>query len=47
MWGKSGYVNARVISLRLGDRNVRLSGTFDDRGVTGRAAPSAQSVAAK
>jgi len=35
MWGKSGYINARVISLRLGDRNVRLSGTFDDKGVTG------------
>lgn len=35
MWGKSGYINARVVSLRLGDRNVRLSGTFDDKGVTG------------
>jgi hypothetical protein len=35
MWGKSGYVSARVISLRLGDRNVRLSGTFDDKGITG------------
>jgi hypothetical protein len=37
MWGKSGYINARVISLRLGDRVVRLSGTFDDKGVTGTA----------
>lgn len=37
MWGKSGYINARVISLRLGDRIVRLSGTFDDKGVTGTA----------
>lgn len=35
MWGKSGYINARIISLRLGDRNIRLSGTFDDKGVTG------------
>ena len=35
MWGKSGYINARVISLRLGDRSIRLSGTFDDKGVTG------------
>lgn len=35
MWGKSGYINARIISLRLGDRTVRLSGTFDDKGVTG------------
>jgi hypothetical protein len=38
MWGKSGYINARVISLRLGDRTIRLSGTFDDKGVTGTAA---------
>ena len=37
MWGKSGYINARVISLRLGDRTIRLSGTFDDKGVTGTA----------
>jgi hypothetical protein len=35
MWGKSGYINARIVSLRLLDRNVRLSGTFDDKGVTG------------
>jgi hypothetical protein len=37
MWGKSGYVAARIISMRLGDRQVRLSGTFDDKGVTGTA----------
>lgn len=37
MWGKSGYINARVLSIRLGDRNIRLSGTFDDKGVTGTA----------
>lgn len=37
MWGKSGYVGARAISLRLGDRYVRLTGTFDDKGVTGTA----------
>ncbi len=35
MWGKSGYVGARIVSLRLGDRHVRLTGTFDDKGVTG------------
>lgn len=35
MWGKSGYISVRIVSLRLGDRNVRLSGTFDDKGVTG------------
>ena len=37
MWGKSGYIGARVVSLRLGDRHVRMSGTFDDKGVTGTA----------
>jgi len=37
MWGKSGYINGRVISLRLGDRLVRMTGTFDDKGVTGTA----------
>ena len=35
MWGKSGYIGARVVSLKLNGRNVRLSGTFDDKGVTG------------
>jgi|EndMetStandDraft_6_1072998.scaffolds.fasta_scaffold51996_2 hypothetical protein len=35
MWGKSGYIGARVISLRMGDRHIRLTGTFDDKGVTG------------
>lgn len=37
MWGKSGYINARAISMRLGDRVIRLTGTFDDKGVTGTA----------
>lgn len=35
MWGKSGYIGARILSLRLGDRHIRLTGTFDDKGVTG------------
>ncbi len=35
MWGKSGYINARAVSIRLGDRSFRLSGAFDDKGVTG------------
>jgi hypothetical protein len=38
MWGKSGYINARVVSMRYGDRTIRLSGTFDDKGVTGTGA---------
>ncbi|MEQ1868005.1 MAG: hypothetical protein ABL996_25575 [Micropepsaceae bacterium] len=37
MWGKSGYIGARILSLRLGDRQIRLSGTFDDKGITGTA----------
>ena len=35
MWGKSGYIAARILSLRMGDRQVRLSGSFDDKGITG------------
>lgn len=37
MWGKSGYIGVRVVSMRVGDRQIRLSGTFDDKGVTGTA----------
>ena len=37
MWGKSGYIGARIVSLRIGDRHIRLTGTFDDKGVTGTA----------
>lgn len=37
MWGKSGYIGARVVSLRRADRSVRLTGSFDDKGVTGTA----------
>jgi hypothetical protein len=37
MWGKSGRINARVINVRVGDRLIRLTGTFDDKGVTGTA----------
>jgi hypothetical protein len=37
MWGKSGRIEARVLNVRVGDRLVRLSGTFDDKGVTGTA----------
>lgn len=37
MWGKSGRINARVLNVRVGDRLVRLTGNFDDKGVTGTA----------
>lgn len=35
MWGKSGKFNARLMYLRVGDRNIRLGGTFDDKGIAG------------
>ena len=37
MWGKSGRIEARVLNVRVGDRLVRLTGSFDDKGVTGTA----------
>jgi hypothetical protein len=37
MWGKSGRIVARLLSVRVGDRLVRLSGSFDDKGTTGTA----------
>lgn len=44
MWGKSGYVGARAVSLRIGDRTIRLTGTFDDKGVTGTGGVVASAV---
>lgn len=35
MWGKSGYIEARAISMRIGGRTIRLTGSFDDKGATG------------
>lgn len=35
MWGKSGGITARLISLKVGDRTIRISGTMDDKGKTG------------
>jgi hypothetical protein len=37
MWGKSGRIVARVLYARVGDRMIRLTGSFDDKGVTGTA----------
>lgn len=37
MWGKSGKLDARVLYLRANGRQIRLTGTFDDKGVTGTA----------
>jgi hypothetical protein len=37
MWGKSGQLNARLLYLRVNGRQIRLTGSFDDKGVTGTA----------
>mgnify|MGYP003574944483 CR=1 FL=1 len=37
MWGKSGRINARVLFVRVNGRQIRLTGAFDDKGVTGTA----------
>lgn len=37
MWGKSGGINARLVSLNAGDRTIRITGTIDDKGKTGTA----------
>lgn len=35
MWGKSGYIGAHAVSMTLNGRNIRITGTFDDKGITG------------
>lgn len=37
MWGKSGKLNARLLYMRVNGRQIRLTGSFDDKGVTGTA----------
>nr|WP_294167746.1 hypothetical protein [uncultured Sphingomonas sp.] len=37
MWGKSGHLGARILYVTVNGRQVRLSGGFDDKGVTGTA----------
>jgi hypothetical protein len=37
MWGKSGRIEARVLNVRVDGRLIRLTGAFDDKGVTGTA----------
>lgn len=34
-WGKSGHLSARVLYVTVNGRQVRLTGTFDDKGVAG------------
>lgn len=35
MWGKSGHFDIRLLYLRVGERQIRLSGTLDDKGTAG------------
>lgn len=37
MWGKSGGISARVLYLTANGRQIRLNGSFTDRGETGTA----------
>ena len=37
MWGKSGKLEGRLLYARVNSRQIRLSGTFDDKGTTGTA----------
>lgn len=38
MWGKSGHLTGSVLYVNVNGRQIRLTGTFDDKGVTGTAA---------
>ncbi len=35
MWGKSGHLTASLLYVSVNGRQIRLTGTFDDKGVTG------------
>ena len=35
MWGKSGRLAARIVSMTVNGRQVRLTGSFDDKGSAG------------
>lgn len=37
MWGKSGKIEGRVLTMSLNGRTIRMSGSFDDKGTTGSA----------
>ncbi|WP_211363982.1 hypothetical protein [Sphingobium limneticum] len=37
MWGKSGHITGRVLYVRANGNQIRLTGSFDDKGVTGTA----------
>jgi hypothetical protein len=37
MWGKSGRLEGRIVSVRANGRDIALRGTLNDKGVTGTA----------
>ena len=37
MWGKSGHLTAQVLYVTVNGRQIKLNGTFDDKGTTGTA----------
>lgn len=37
MWGRSGHITCHIASMMLNGCQIRASGTFDDKGVTGTA----------
>lgn len=37
MWGKSGHITGRVLYVRANGNQIRLTGSFDDKGTTGTA----------
>ncbi len=44
MWGKSGHFDVQLLYLRVGDRQIRLTGNADDKGKAGGAAAVAVSA---
>jgi hypothetical protein len=37
MWGKSGHINGRILFVRVDGRQIRMTGSLDDKGITGTA----------
>lgn len=44
MWGKSGHFTGQVLYVTVGNRQVRLNGTFDEKGSSGGVAAAAVSA---
>lgn len=44
MWGKSGHITGRVLTVNANGRTIRLSGTFDSKGGSGTAGAVAVSA---